>query len=1143
MPRKEGCLALIILVAVHQASGSSIGDPTAAPRPCTEDEPMSAGSCWVIKCEGGYLTDFVTLRVSEECCQQPIHSDLCQSAYPVQFTTWYPTTMSTTISTTLPPTTTTTCPCEMKLYHHDICGQYAFCGDCYINMQTLTVRDDSETLLCCTWTRSSRCLKLYPDLLTTTPPSSTPECQDSDIHINSDCYWMRCHDGKWQRPEPAMTEHCCSTYTYLPERCAIGIYETEPTMTTTTSTPSPTTTTVTEPTTTLPTTTPCLCHTMHHYHGICGQYALCLDCFNNVQTLTVRDDSETLLCCTWTRSSRCLQLYPELLTTTPSNTTECQDSDTHINSDCYWMRCKDGKWQRPEPAITEHCCSTYSPYTPENCALGFYDTEPIITTTTSTPSPTTTTVTEPTTTPMCSGNGLLQQGYSHCWDLYCVSGNLATQPSLTLTCCEEFVIHNSPWSQDCYNTFPELYLPRCTSDEVNGCAYRKCSGGRLMDLVWAVISEYCCQPENRLDMAYSEGGCDVMFPPTTTVPTTTPCLCHTRHHYHGICGQYALCLDCFNNMQTLTVRDDSETLLCCTWTRSSRCLQLYPELLTATPSNTTECQDSDTHINSDCYWMRCKDGKWQRPEPAITEHCCSTYSPYTPENCALGFYDTEPIITTTTSTPSPTTTTVTTTTPMCSGNGLLQQGYSHCWDLYCVSGNLATQPSLTLTCCEEFVMHNSPWSQDCYNTFPELYLPRCTSDEVNGCAYRKCSGGRLMDLVWAVISEYCCQPENRLDMAYSEGGCDVMFPPTTTEPSTTTTTYSTTSAMCSGNGLLQQGYSHCWDLYCVSGSWATQPSLTFACCEEFVMDTSPWSQDCLNTFPACTTDEIGDSCTYRKCVGGRLMSLFYPVISEYCCRPENIAYQGFTNGYSDTTCEEMFPSTTTVVYTTAATSYPTPADFTRDPSSGQMYPCTENEIQAGGCYEKMCVNRYLSDVLVPIYNMDCCSNVLNSHDECYVSFPGLYTSTSTTAATTTANVDVSDADVSSTTAITPSPTPADFTRDPSSGQMYPCTENEIQAGGCYEKMCVNRYLSDVLVPIYNMDCCSNVLNSHDECYVSFPGLYTSTSTTAAATTTNEDVPDADALTGDLQLDDNGTASPACQHVLMMAVLLLYRLLA
>lgn len=51
-------------------------------------------------------------------------------------------------------------------------------------------------------------------------------------------------------------------------------------------------------------------------------------------------------------------------------------------------------------------------------------------------------------------------------------------------------------------------------------------------------------------------------------------------------------------------------------------------------------------------------------------------------------------------------------------------------------------------------------------------------------------------------------------------------------------------------------------------------------------------------------------------------------------------------------------------------------------------PCTENEIQAGGCYEKKCVNRYLSDVLVPIYTMECCSNVLNSHDECYVSFPG-----------------------------------------------------------------------------------------------------------------------------------------------------------
>ncbi|XP_048252315.1 uncharacterized protein LOC124151025 isoform X2 [Haliotis rufescens] len=1066
MPRKDGCLALIILVAVHQASGSSIGDPTAAPRPCTEDEPMSAGSCWVIKCEGGYLSDFVTLRVSEECCQQPVHSDLCQSAYPVQSTTWYPSTMPTPIFTTLPPTTTT-CPCHTMHHNHGICGQYAFCLDCFNNIQTLTVRDDSETLLCCTWTRSSRCLQLYPELLTTTP-SNTTECQDSDTHINSDCYWMRCHDGKWQRPEPAMTEHCCSTYSpYMPERCAIGIYETEPIMTTTTSTPSPTTTTVTEPTTTLPTTTPCLCHTMHHYHGICGQYALCLDCFNNIQTLTVRDDSETLLCCTWTRSSRCLQLYPELLTTTPSNTTECQDSDTHINSDCYWMRCKDGKWQRPEPAITEHCCSTYSPYTPENCALGFYDTEPIMTTTTSTPSPTTTTVTEP----------------------------------------------------------------------------------------------------------------------TTTLPTTTPCLCHTMHHNHGICGQYAFCLDCFNNIQTLTVRDDSETLLCCTWTRSSRCLQLYPELLTTTPSNTTECQDSDTHINSDCYWMRCHDGKWQRPEPAMTEHCCSTYSPYMPERCAIGIYETEPIMTTTTSTLSPTTTTVTepTTTTMCSGNGLLQQGYSHCWDLYCVSGNLATQPSLTLTCCEEFVMqnspwsqdcyntfpelyhprctsdevngcayrkcsggrlmdlvwaviseyccqpenrldmayseggcdvmfpptttepstttttttatyptsamcsgngllqqgyshcwdlycvsgswatqpsltltcceefvmHTSPWSQDCYNTFPELYHPRCTSDEVNGCAYRKCSGGRLMDLVWAVISEYCCQPENRLDMAYSEGGCDVMFPPTTTEPSTTTTTYSTTSAMCSGNGLLQQGYSHCWDLYCVSGSWATQPSLTFTCCEEFVMDNSPWSQDCYNTFPElhfppCTTDEIGDSCTYRKCVGGRLMSLFYPVISEYCCRPENIAYQGFTNGYSDTTCEEMFPSTTTVVYTTAVTPSPTPADFTRDPSSGQMYPCTENEIQAGGCYEKMCVNRYLSDVLVPIYTMDCCSNVLNSHDECYVSFPGLYTSTSTTAATTTANVDVSDAN---------------------------------------------------------------------------------------------------ALTGDLQLDDNGTASPACHHVLMMAVLLLYRLLA
>ncbi|XP_071110899.1 mucin-2-like isoform X2 [Haliotis cracherodii] len=1118
MPRKDGCLALIILVAVHQASGSSIGFSTEAPRPCTEDEPMSAGSCWVIKCEGGYLSDFVTLRVSEECCQQPIHSDLCQSAYPVQSTTWYPTTMSTTILTTLPPTTTTTCPCEMKLYHHDICGQYAFCGDCYMNMQTLTVRDDSETLLCCTWTRSSRCLQLYPDLLTTTPPSSTPECQDSDTHINSDCYWMRCHDGKWQRPEPAMTEHCCSTYTYLPERCAIGIYETEPIMTTTTSTPSPTTTTVTEPTTTLPTTKPCPCEMKLYHHDICGQYAFCGDCYMNMQTLTVRDDSETLLCCTWTRSSRCLQLYPDLLTTTPpSSTPECQDSDTHINSDCYWMRCHDGKWQRPEPAMTEHCCSTYT-YLPERCAIGIYETEPIMTTTTSTPSPTTTTVTEPTTTlpttkpcpcemklyhhdicgqyafcgdcymnmqtltvrddsetllcctwtrssrclqlypdlltttppsstPECQDSdthinsdcywmrchdGKWQRPEpamtEHCCSTYtylperCAIGIYETEPIMTTTTstpspttttvteptttlpttkpcpCEMKLYHHDICGQyafcgDCYmnmqtltvrddsetllcctwtrssrclqlypdllTTTPPSSTPECQDSDTHinsDCYWMRCHDGKWQRPEPA-MTEHCCSTYTYLPERCAIGIYETepimttttstpspttttVTEPTTTLPTTKPCPCEMKLYHHDICGQYAFCGDCYMNMQTLTVRDDSETLLCCTWTRSSRCLQLYPDLLTTTPpSSTPECQDSDTHINSDCYWMRCHDGKWQRPEPAMTEHCCSTYT-YLPERCAIGIYETEPITTTTTSTPSPTTTTVTepTTTPMCSGNGLLQQGYSHCWDLYCVSGNWATQPSLTLTCCEEFVMHNSPWSQDCYNTFPELYLPRCTSDEVNGCAYRKCWEDRLMDLVWAVISEYCCQPENRLDWAYSDGGCDELYP------------------------------------------------------------------------PPCTTDEIGHHCTYRKCVGGRLMSLFYPVISEYCCRPENIAYQGFTNGYSDTTCEEMFPSTTTVVYATAVTSYPTPADFTRDPSSGQMYPCTENEIQAGGCYEKMCVNRYLSDVLVPIYNMDCCSNVLNSHDECYVSFPGLYTSTSTTAAATTTNEDVPEAD-------------------------------------------------------------------------------------------------------------------------------------
>ncbi|XP_071110694.1 mucin-5AC-like [Haliotis cracherodii] len=959
----------------------------------------------------------------------------------------------------------------MKLYHHDICGQYASCGDCYINMQTLTVRDDSETLLCCTWTRSSRCLQLYPDLLTTTPPSSTPECQDSDTHINSDCYWMRCHNGKWLRPEPAMTEHCCSTYTYLPERCAIGIYETEPIMTTTTSTSSPTTTTVTEPTTTLPTTTPCPCEMKLYHHDICGQYASCGDCYINMQTLTVRDDSETLLCCTWTRSSRCLQLYPDLLTTTsPSSTPECQDSDTHINSDCYWMRCHDGKWQRPEPAMTEHCCSTYT-YLPERCAIGIYETEPIMTTTTSTPSPTTTTVTEPTTTPMCSGNGLLQRGYSHCWDLYCVSGSWATQPSLTLTCCEEFVMQNSPWSQDCYNTFPELYLPRCTSDEVNGCAYRKCSEGRLMDLVWAVISEYCCQPENRLDMAYSDGGCDVMFPPTTTEPSTTTTTTTTTTTYpttsamcsgNGLLQQgYSHCTDLYCVSGSWATQP-SLTLECCEefvmYSWHTDCYATFPELYH--PRCTSD------EVNG-CTYRKCSGGRLTGLVLAvISEYCCQ------PENRLDWAYDdggcdvmfppttTEPSTTTTTTT---TTTTYPTTSAMCSGNGLLQQGYSHCTDLYCVSGSWATQPSLTLECCEEFVMYS--WHTDCYATFPELYHPRCTSDEVNGCTYRKCSGGRLTGLVLAVISEYCCQPENRLDWAYDDGGCDE--PSTTTTTTTTTTTYPTTSAMCSGNGLLQQGYSHCTDLYCVSGSWATQPSLTLECCEEFVMYS--WHTDCYATFPElyhprctsdevngcayrkcsggrlmdlvlaviseyccqpenrldwaysdggcdelypppCTTDEIGHHCTYRKCVGGRLMSLFYPVISEYCCRPENIAYQGFTNGYSDTTCEEMFPSTTTVVYATAVTSYPTPADFTRDPSSGQMYPCTENEIQAGGCYEKMCVNRYLSDVLVPIYNMDCCSNVLNSHDECYVSFPGLYTSTSTTAAATTTNEDVPEAD-------------------------------------------------------------------------------------------------------------------------------------